>query len=436
MDRLKWKQTRYGRDCTFSHGGSTYSYISTEDGYDILDDKNRILASSDKEKQVIGFSSEDLTFLYQLATELEIQFIQLDNGMIFYPDSAYGWVQEKPVINIVNLARLVSKEEFGEDVLFWIYKDRAYINGNDFTDLLVKKSKYYALKDNTTIYGVKHKFQRCVVFSELQAGYKGDCLNEFLSHLYSNTRSDVKVHVNRFGSITASYCAENSFIIRGFKFSPIKVSAIDGICYISSNKYRNAIIEASIKKVNKKVLFIDRDGTIHRDKVEAYRKEDLELFPDTIKFLLYAQRIGYEIIIVTNQSGIGKGYYTVQDMQEFNNYLLMKLNKAGVNVLDFFYCLHTVQDNCNCMEPKPGMLLQAKEKYGLNMKECVMIGDQVSDMYAGFNAGINNLILVTTGLYKRGMCDVPEDLQNNVVKVSSLTKIIKYNLLEKERIVK
>lgn len=167
MDRLKWKQTRYGRDCTFSHGGSTYSYISTEDGYDILDDKNRISASSDKEKQVIGFSSEDLTFLYQLATELEIQFIQLDNGMIFYPDSAYGWVQDKPVINIVNLARLVSKEEFGEDVLFWIYKDRAYINGNDFTDLLVKKSKYYALKDNTTIYGVKHKFQRCVIFSEL-----------------------------------------------------------------------------------------------------------------------------------------------------------------------------------------------------------------------------------------------------------------------------
>ena len=88
------------------------------------------------------------------------------------------------------------------------------------------------------------------------------------------------------------------------------------------------------------------------------------------------------------------------------------------------------------MKHKPGMLLQAKEKYGLNMKECVMIGDQVSDMYAGFNAGINNLILVTTGLYKRGMCDVPEDLKDNVVKVSSLTKIIKYNLLEKERIVK
>lgn len=184
------------------------------------------------------------------------------------------------------------------------------------------------------------------------------------------------------------------------------------------------------------MLFIDRDGTIHRDKIEAHRKEDLELFPDTIKFLLYAQRIGYEIIIVTNQSGIGKGHYTVQDMQEFNNYLLMKLNKAGVNVLDFFYCPHTAQDNCNCMKPKPGMLLQAKEKYGLNMKECVMIGDQVSDMYAGFNAGINNLILVTTGLYKRGMCDVPEDLKDNVVKVSSLTKIIKYNLLEKERIVK
>lgn len=79
------------------------------------------------------------------------------------------------------------------------------------------------------------------------------------------------------------------------------------------------------------------------------------------------------------------------------------------------------------------MLLQAKDKYGLSMEECIMIGDQVSDMYAGFNAGINNLIFVTTGLYKRGICDVPKGLQDNVVKVSSLTQIIEYNLLEKWR---
>lgn len=221
--------------------------------------------------------------------------------------------------------------------------------------------------------------------------------------------------------------------MRGFQFSPVKVSTVKGICYINSNKYKNTIIEATIEKVSRKVLFIDRDGTINRDKIEAHRKEDLELFPDTIKFLLYAQRIGYEIIIVTNQSGIGKGHYTIQDMQEFNNHLIMKLNKAGVNILDIFYCPYTAQDNCNCMKPKLGMLLQAKEKYDMNMEECIMVGDQVSDMYAGFNAGINNLILVTTGLYKRGICDIPKDLQDNVVKVSSLTEIIKYNLLEKWR---
>lgn len=435
MERVKWKQTKYGRDCTFTHNGNAYSYISTEEGYDILDDENRILASSDKEKQVIGFSSEDLTFLYQLATELEIQFIQLDNGMIFYPDSAYGWVQDKPIINIVNLARLVSKGEFGENVLFWIYKDRAYINGDDFTDLLVRRSKFYALKDNTTIYGVKHKFQKCTIFSELQAGYKGDCLNELLSHLYSNTRLDVKVHLNRFSSITASYSAENSFVVRGFKFSPIKVSTVNGVCYISSNKYRNTIVEATIEKVKRKVLFINRDGTLNRDKVEAHRKEDLELFPDTIRFLLYAQKIGYEIVIVTNQSGIGKGHYTIQDMKKFNDYLLEKLGRAGINILDLFYCPHTAQDNCKCMKPKPGMLLQAKEKYNLDMKDCVMIGDQALDMYAGLNAGVNNLILVTTDIYKRGICDIPRDLQGNIIKVSSLTEIIKYNLLEKMEVV-
>ena len=433
MEKLKWKMTKYGRDCTFNHKGQKYAYINIEDGYDIFDDKSNILASSDKRKRVIGFPSDDLTFLYQLATELEIQFIQLDNGMIFYPDSAYGWIQDNPIINIVNLARLASKKEFGEDAIFWIYQGRAYINGDDFTDLLLKKSKFYNLKNNITIYGIKYKFHKCVIFSELQAGYKGDCLNEFLSHLHSDSKSEVKIHLNMFNSLTTSYHADNSFIIRGFKFSPMKVSVIDNICYGNKNKNKNVILSAAIKRISRKVLFMDRDGTIHRDTVEAHRKEDLELFSDTIKFLLYAQKIGYEIIIVTNQSGIGKGHYTVQDMEKFNDYLLSKLKKSGVNILDLFYCPHTIQDNCKCMKPKAGMLLQAKEKYELDIEKCIMIGDQVTDMYAGLNAGIRNLVLVTTGLYPRGILNIPADLQNKIIKVNSLTKIIKYNLLEKWR---
>lgn len=261
MEKLKWKMTQYGRNCTFQHKGQKYSYITTEDGYDIFDDEFNILASSDKKKRVIGFPSEDLIFLYQLATELEIQFIQLDNGMIFYPDSAYGWTQDNPTMNIVNLARLASRDEYDENSIFYIMGDKAYINGKDVTDILVRETKMRFCKNWTMFYGIKHRFHKCTIFSELQAGFRGDYLKEFLKHLYSEDKTEFKINATSYSSKASTYNINNSFIVRGFKFSSEAVSLPTNI------KISGKIITGSIEKredsKNDTEVFVKRkDSTI------------------------------------------------------------------------------------------------------------------------------------------------------------------------------
>lgn len=155
-----------------------------------------------------------------------------------------------------------------------------------------------------------------------------------------------------------------------------------------------------------KVLFIDRDGTLHVDKVETHKVEDLELFEDTVEFLLHMLSLDYSIIIVTNQSGIGKGHYSIADMDKFNFHLVEVLKEHGVNILDIYYCPHTIEDNCECMKPNPGMIYKAVKDYNIDIVKSLFVGDQVTDMYAGKNAGIQELFLVKTGIYEDDLSNV------------------------------
>lgn len=261
MEKLKWKMTKYGRNCTFQHKGQKYSYITTEDGYDIFDNEFNVLASSDKRKRVIGFPSEDITFLYQLATELEIQFIQLDNGMIFYPDSACGWIQDNPTLNIVNLARLASRDEYDKNSIFYIIENKAYINGKDVTDILIRETKMRFCKNWTMFYGIKHRFHKCTIFSELQAGFRGDCLEEFLKHLYSEDKTEFKINATSCNSKASTHIINNSFIVRGFKFSSEAVSLPTNI-KVSWNIITGSIEKREDSKNDTEVFVKRKDSTI------------------------------------------------------------------------------------------------------------------------------------------------------------------------------
>lgn len=144
----------------------------------------------------------------------------------------------------------------------------------------------------------------------------------------------------------------------------------------------------------KRAIFLDRDGVINIDKGYVYKISDFEFLPDVMQTLKYFQKQNFLLFIVTNQSGIGRGYFTYQDLEKLNNHILNEFKKEDITISKIYFCPHSPNENCECRKPKPKMLFDAAHEFDIDMKNSWMIGDKESDMEAGFNAGIDNLVLI------------------------------------------
>ena len=121
--------------------------------------------------------------------------------------------------------------------------------------------------------------------------------------------------------------------------------------------------------IMKKALFIDRDGTINRDCPYCHDVSQLEIYHDSIEIMREYQRSGYTIVIITNQSGIGRGYFTEQQFQIFQNKVLETLEENGVNVTKTYFCPHRPEENCNCRKPRLEMIFRAASELGIDIKK-------------------------------------------------------------------
>ena len=108
----------------------------------------------------------------------------------------------------------------------------------------------------------------------------------------------------------------------------------------------------------------------------------------------YFIKLGYEIIIITNQSGIGRGYYTKKQFSKLTEWMIKEFNKNGINILKVYYCPHTPDENCNCRKPNTGMIDNATSDYQINLEKSWLIGDKNSDIKTAKNASIKNSILL------------------------------------------
>mgnify|MGYP006151149485 CR=1 FL=1 len=146
-----------------------------------------------------------------------------------------------------------------------------------------------------------------------------------------------------------------------------------------------------------KTIFLDRDGVINKEVNYLHKIDDFEFIEGIFMACLYFQTLGYKIIIITNQSGISRGYYDENDFQKLTEWMLQKFESNNINILDIFHCPHGPQSVCDCRKPKPGMFLKAKKKYNIDMKSSWMIGDKKDDIIAANNSGIFNTILLRSG---------------------------------------
>lgn len=139
-----------------------------------------------------------------------------------------------------------------------------------------------------------------------------------------------------------------------------------------------------------KALFLDRDGVINVDKGHVFLKEQFEFNEGIFDLCRKYQEQGYLIIIITNQAGIAKGYYSEADFLKLTDWMISEFSGHGIVISKVYYCPHhpEITGPCTCRKPEPGMILQAAVDFDLNISECILVGDKDSDLDAGRRAGI------------------------------------------------
>ncbi len=143
-----------------------------------------------------------------------------------------------------------------------------------------------------------------------------------------------------------------------------------------------------------KAIILDRDGTLIEDKDYAYKIEDFELLPGVIEGLKILQK-NFLLFIVTNQSGIGRGYYTDREFHKFNDHLIEILKENKIRIERTFYCPHIKEDNCECKKPKIKYIREIVDGWNIDIEQSWMIGDHPSDIQFGINGGCRTVFLTT-----------------------------------------
>jgi len=144
-----------------------------------------------------------------------------------------------------------------------------------------------------------------------------------------------------------------------------------------------------------KAIFLDRDGVINEDFGYVHRVQDFRFLPGVFEALRHFKALGYKLILVTNQSGIGRGYYNKEDFENLTRWMQERLQKEGVELDAIYHCPHHPKANCACRKPEPGMIVQAIKEHGIDAKNSWMIGDKPSDIEAAKKAGVGHTILLS-----------------------------------------
>lgn len=145
-------------------------------------------------------------------------------------------------------------------------------------------------------------------------------------------------------------------------------------------------------------IFLDRDGVLIENRHDYVREwSHVNVFPEAIRALSHSSIKNYKIVVVTNQSAVGRGLISMETALQINKQLMQLIRDHGGQIDGTYMCPHTPKDDCACRKPKPGMLLQASRDLSLDLQHSWMIGDAWSDVQAGQAAGVQQCIMLKTG---------------------------------------
>jgi D-glycero-D-manno-heptose 1,7-bisphosphate phosphatase len=142
-----------------------------------------------------------------------------------------------------------------------------------------------------------------------------------------------------------------------------------------------------------KVVILDRDGTVVVDRHYLSEPDGLELLPGAAEGLRQLYEHGYKLVVITNQSGVGRGLFSLQRLSEIHDRFREMVNAVGARVEEIYFCPHIPEDECDCRKPRLGLLMRAASELHFNPADAIVIGDKMSDMEFGRRAGATTILI-------------------------------------------
>jgi D-glycero-D-manno-heptose 1,7-bisphosphate phosphatase len=189
----------------------------------------------------------------------------------------------------------------------------------------------------------------------------------------------------RSGDAVRQYGGKVEVIRSGFETSSSKLMERVGLLSAHASP------DGAADQGTKGLVLLDRDGTLIRNVPFLHDPATLEILPGVIDGLLKLQAAGLRLAIVSNQQGIGLGYYTVQDFIAVNQRMLRELGAHGVRISKIYFCPHSLAEQCSCRKPATGMITRAMREFGVAPEQTFLIGDSDDDMQAGTDAGCRTI---------------------------------------------
>src|SRR6267154_6357269 len=146
-----------------------------------------------------------------------------------------------------------------------------------------------------------------------------------------------------------------------------------------------------------RAVFLDRDGTIIEEREYLHRVEQVVIFPGAMDALKTLQDPGFKLFIVSNQSGVGRGYFTLAEVEAVNQHIVQQFEQAGVRFEKIYIAPEAPEAPSRGRKPSPQFLLDARDEFDLDLAQSYMVGDKLIDLESGWNAGVKKSILVRTG---------------------------------------
>lgn len=175
---------------------------------------------------------------------------------------------------------------------------------------------------------------------------------------------------------------------------------------------------------NEVAVFIDRDGTMAEDVHYCSRPEDFRLFLNTAKAIRLLNEHGFKVIVITNQSGIARGYFTENTLAKIHEKMKGELAREGAWVDAIYYCPHHPNDNCDCRKPKPKLALQAAKEHNISLKRSFVVGDLQMDIELGKALGCKSILIKGVSLVN-GVKAKPDAIASDLLEAAEIILAMK-----------